>query len=561
MFALFLRACGRRAIETGRRSPSARTGLVMRLVASCAVREDWHVNRSDQETGLRLAELVASLSLATDLGLGLPMEHALRACLVAMRLAERVGLDESQRVVVYYVGLLASVGCHANAHEQAALFGDDIAFKADVYMADAGPEMRDVIIRHIAVGAAPRERERLAASFLTSDVPVESRRLHCQVAGQFALRLGLGGEVQDALQHMYESWDGNGPLGLRGDQVALATRLVQLALVAEAFRRVGGFESAVGVARSRRGTKFDPEMVDAMCAGAPEILAGLDAVTSWRQVVDAEPALRPTLSEQELDRALYAIADFADLKSPYTLGHSRGVAELAAEAARRSGLSDAEVARLRWAGLIHDVGRLGVSNGIWDKPGPLSGAELERVRMHPYLTHRIFSASPLASLAELAAAHHERLDGSGYPRGLAGGALGLTARMLAAADVYHAMTEPRPHRPALTSEDAANELRAEVRSGRLDGEAVDAVLGAAGHTVRRRREWPAGLTAREVEVLALLARGQTNKQIAQRLVVAPKTVASHVEHIYVKVGCSSRAGAGLFAMEHGLLQPPATAEK
>ena len=516
------------------------------------------MNRSDQESGLRLAELVASLSLATDLGLGLPMEHALRACLVAMRLAERVGLDESQRVVVYYVGLLASVGCHANAHEQAALFGDDIAFKADVYMADAGPEMRDVIVRHIAVGAAPRERERLAASFLTSDVPVESRRLHCQVAGQFALRLGLGGEVQDALQHVYESWDGRGPVGLRGEQVALATRIVQLALVAEAFRRVGGLESAVGVARSRRGTKFDPALVDLLCAEAPRILAGLDAVTSWRQVVDAEPALRPTLSEQELDLALYAIADFADLKSPYTLGHSRGVAGLAAEAARRSGLSD-EVARLRQAGLIHDVGRLGVSNAIWDKPGPLSGAELERVRMHPYLTHRIFSASPLASLADLAAAHHERLDGSGYPRGLAGGALGPAARMLAAADVYHAMTEPRPHRPALTSEEAVKELHAEVRSGRLDGEAVDAVLGAAGHTVRRRREWPAGLTAREVEVLALLARGQTNKQIAERLVVAPKTVASHVEHIYVKIDCSSRAGAGLFAMEHGLLQPPATA--
>ncbi len=534
----------------------------MGLVASSAVREDWHVHRSDQESGLRLAELIASLSLATDLGLGLPMEHALRTCLIAMRLAECAGLDESRRVVVYYVGLLASVGCHANAHEQAALFGDDIAFKADVYMAEAGPEMRDVVMRHIAVAAAPHERARLAASFLMSDVPVESRRLHCQVAGQLAMRLGLGGEVRDALQHVFESWDGKGqPLGLSGDQVALATRIVQLASVAEAFRRVGGLESAVGVARSRRGTKFDPALVDLLCAEAPRIFAGLDAVTSWRQVVDAEPALRPTLSKRELDRALYAIADFADLKSPYTLGHSRGVAELAAEAARRSGLSDAAATRLRQAGLIHDVGRLGVSNAIWDKPGPLSGAELERVRMHPYLTHRIFSASPLASLAELAAAHHERLDGSGYPRGLAGGALGPAARMLAAADVYHAMTEPRPHRPSLTSEEAANGLRAEVRSGRLDGEAVDAVLGASGHTVRRRRDWPAGLTAREVEVLALLARGQTNKQIAQRLVVAPKTVASHVEHIYMKIGCSSRAGAGLFAMEHGLLQPSATAEK
>ena len=260
------------------------------------------------------------------------------------------------------------------------------------------------------------------------------------------------------------------------------------------------------------------------------------------------------MSGVELDDALAAIADFADLKSPYTTGHSRGVAERAASAALRAGLGEPAAAELRRAGLLHDVGRLGVSNTIWDKPGVLSEAEMERVRMHPYLTQRTFSRSPrLAALAELAAAHHERLDGSGYPRGLAGGALSPEARILAAADAYQAMSEPRPHRPARPPDDAARELREEVRSGRLDADAVDAVLGAAGHRVRRRREGPAGLTRREIEVLVLLARGLSNKAIAAQLVVSPRTVGHHIAHIYRKIDCSTRAEASLFAMQHGLL--------
>jgi len=209
---------------------------------------------------------------------------------------------------------------------------------------------------------------------------------------------------------------------------------------------------------------------------------------------------------------------------------------------------------VRRAGLLHDVGRLGVSNTIWDKAGPLTDGEMERVRMHPYLTQRTFSRAPrLARLAEVAATHHERLDGSGYPRGLAGGALSPEARILAAADAYQAMTELRPHRAALTTADAASQLRHEAVSGRLDPDAVDAVLGAAGHRVRRRREGPASLTHREVEVLVLLARGLSNKEIGARLVVSPKTVGHHVEHVYRKIGCSTRAAASLFAMQNGLL--------
>ena len=271
-------------------------------------------------------------------------------------------------------------------------------------------------------------------------------------------------------------------------------------------------------------------------------------------MIAAEPALAVALSPGQLDRALAAIANFVDLKSPFTLGHSVAVAELADEAGRRLGLPPDQVVALRRAGFVHGFGRLGVSNSIWDRPGPLSAGDWERIRMYPYLTERMLHQSAaLAPLGEIAVQHRERLDGSGYPRGLSGGAISRPARVLGAADAYASMREPRPHRPARPAEDAAAQIRAEVRAGRLDGAAVDAVLEAAGHRVPRRREALAGLTAREVEVLILLARGLSNKQIAERLVITPKTAGNHVEHIYAKIDASSRAAAAMFAVQHGLL--------
>ena len=260
------------------------------------------------------------------------------------------------------------------------------------------------------------------------------------------------------------------------------------------------------------------------------------------------------LSPEECDAALLAIANFVDLKSPYTLGHSHAVAELAAAAGTQLGMPGDDVRASYRAGLVHDFGRLGVSNSIWDKRGPLGAGEWERVRMHPYFAERMLQQSEtLAPLARIAVQHRERLDGSGYPRGLAGSAISRAARVVGAADAYQAMREPRPYRSALTPGDAAAELRGDVRRGRLDGDAVDAVLTAAGHRVVRRREGPAGLTAREVEVLRLVAQGLSNKDIAARLVISPKTTGNHIEHIYTKIGASNRATASLFAMQHGLL--------
>jgi HD-GYP domain-containing protein (c-di-GMP phosphodiesterase class II) len=377
---------------------------------------------------------------------------------------------------------------------------------------------------------------------------------HWLAADGLARRLGLGDEVRQSLRESYERWDGKGAAGAKGEQIRLVSRLVYLADVVAAFHRHGGLDAAVAVARERSGAAFDPSLVDLFCSQARLLLSDLDSASSWDTVIAAEPQLELLVSEDRFDGVLEAIGDFVDLKSPFMIGHSRGVADLAAEAGRNLGLGDAEALTIRRAGLLHDLGRLGVSNAVWDKRGGLTQAEAERVRLHPYLTERMLAFSPaLAALGAVAVQHHERLDGSGYPRGLRGDAVTPAGRILGAADAYHAMIQLRPHRAARSPDEAASALRAEVVAGRLDGDAVDAVLRAAGHQVRRRRVFPAGLTAREVEVLRLVACGFSNKEIADALVISRKTAANHVEHIYAKIGVSNRARAGLFAMQHGLM--------
>ena len=507
---------------------------------------------------MRLAELVASLSLGVDLGFGQPMEHVLRQCLIALRLAERSGLDEQQRAAVYYTALLVNVGCHADAHEQAKWFGDDITLKSGKYSHELG-SVRGALaaMRLVGAGNPPLYRFRIGLEFVMSGHRELDGMIsyHARLARALAEQLGLSLGVSEAIGAAYEQWDGHGwPGKLKTTAVPVAARIAQLAEFMEVAHRVRGVEGARALARSRSGRQFDPALAALLRTEADEIFAGLDTVPAWQAVIAAEPALAVELSPRELDGALTAIANFVDLKSPFTLGHSVAVAELAEQAGRRLGLSAEKSELLRRAGLVYGYGRLGVSNSIWDRPGPLSRGEWERVRMSPYLTERILHQSAaLAPLGEIAVQHRERLDGSGYPRGLSGGVISGLARVLGAADAYQSMREPRPYRPARSAQDAMAEMRAEARSGRLDGTVVDAVLDAAGHRVPRRRVAVAGLTAREVEVLVLLARGMSNKQIATRLVITPKTAGNHVEHIYAKIGASSRAVAAMFAQQHGLL--------
>lgn len=515
--------------------------------------------QSHDTARVRLAELVALLSLGTDLGLGQPMEHMIRACLVSMRLAERLRLPESERRVLYYSGLLAWVGCHTDAYEQAKWLGDDLTVKHDAHYSYDFGRARDAtsfLLKRVGAGRPLLDRVRIGVEFLGDGRrALESlAQNHYLATDELAARLGLGDDVRASLRQSFERWDGKGAFRVRGNEILISSRLINLADVVEVFRRTGGVDAAMAVARERSGTHFDPELAKLFCEEAPQLFSDLDSVTSWDALIAAEPTLSPSVWGERLDDALDAIGTFAELKSPWRLGHARGVTELVVRAAGFYGLPDAEVPVLRRASLVHDLGVLGVSNLIWDKRAPLSQTELERVRMHPYLCERMFAFSPaLAPIGALAVLHHERMDGSGYPKGLAGDAIAPAARLLAAADVYQAMIELRPHRPAKRPEEAAAALSAEVSAGRIDGAAAAAVLRASGHRANTRREWPGGLTTREVEVLRLLARGLTTKEIAARLDIAPKTAANHVEHIYVKIDANNRVTATLFATKHGLM--------
>ena len=513
-----------------------------------------------EDSGVRLAELVATFSLATDLGFGQPMEHVLRSWFIAGRIAERIGLETDAKQALYYVITLAMVGCVAETPELAHWFGDDIIFRRDGYDVDlVGFPKRAFAMSHVGLGRPPLERLGRAAKLAAFGEKALERILitHCIATGQMADQLGLGSGVSDPLQQVFARWDGRGvPSGLGGEAIAIPVRLFHLADGVEVAHRSRGIDAALDLVRARSGTQLDPSLVDAFCAEAPEVVDGVDSVADWNALIEREPGLQQRLTDIELDTALEAIADFTDLRSPPRAGHSRAVAELSARAAQHAGLPKDDVTNARRAGLVHDLGMHGVPATILDKPGRLTAAEFERVRLHAYYTERMLARPPaLARIGSVASKVNERLDGSGYHRGLPGAALPAPARILAAADAYQAMTEPRSFRPALTTKEATAELSAEVRAGRLASDAVEAVLAAAGLRRSKRRSGPAGLTPREVEVLILVARGASTKQVARALGITAKTAGTHIERIYAKIGASSRSTATLFALQQGLLDP------
>jgi HD-GYP domain-containing protein (c-di-GMP phosphodiesterase class II)/DNA-binding CsgD family transcriptional regulator len=512
------------------------------------------------EPRFRTAELFAAIALATDLGTGQPMEHALRTCLLAVRLAQHLGTSSGELQEVYDLALLRFIGCTAGAHETATMAGgEDLAFYAGIgprFMGEM-PEVVGYLLMHLARGSPPLRRARLVAAAL-ADVHAAERAVtaHCEAARILAARMGLADALCHALAHAFERWDGKGfPDHLAGEAIPLCVRIVVVARDAVLWHRIGGNALVVQVLRRRRGRAYDPAVVDGLLGHSSELLAEVYGSPALERVLQAEPSPHRWVSGTHVDKILHACAEFTDLKSPFTHGHSLAVAFLAEAAAHVAGLSDAEAVAIRRAALLHDMGRLGIPNGIWEKPGPLTAAEWERVRLHPYLTERILSrCAALAPLAALAGSHHERLDGSGYHRGIPASLLPPSARILAAADSYQAMTQARPYRPAYSAEAAAQQLQAEADAGKLDREAVQAVLEAAGHIVTPVRPvWPAGLSDREVEVLHLITAGLTNREVAHQLNISPKTVGHHVEHIYNKIGVSTRAGAVLFALQHDLL--------
>lgn len=512
----------------------------------------------EPDSGVSLAELLAAFSLATDLGLGQPMEHLLRSWQIASRLGREVGLPDDQQSALFHVAMLSWVGCVADAPEVTASFGDDIAFRADSYDADLGG-LSGMVFFLGRAGRGQRLPQRLHA-VATMAATGGSRVLrgiqgHCLVTSTLSDQLGLPAETSEAVRQFFARWDGQGvPRDVRGEDIALVVRLFHLADVVEVHHARAGVAAAVEVARARSGKQFDPHLVDVFCANAANLLPGVGEEYDAHQLFSQAPGLAGRLSDADLDAALVALADFTDLRCPSRAGHSRGVADLSAEAARRLRLPAVDVTAVYRAALLHDIGLHGVTAAILDKATTLTATEKERLRAAAYFTERVLARpQALARLGAIAGLAHERTDGSGFPRGTSGQAIPLPGRILAAACAFHELVEPRSHRPAHTLKEATGLIRAEVAAGRLDQLAADAVLAAAGGGTRRRVVGPAGLTSREIEVLALIARGATTGDVADRLGITRKTAGTHIERIYAKTGASSRSTATLFALRSGLL--------
>jgi HD-GYP domain-containing protein (c-di-GMP phosphodiesterase class II) len=509
-------------------------------------------------SGIRLAELMASLSLATDLGMGQPSEFAMQACIVAMRLGEKLGLSENELRTVYYQSLLRYIGCNAETRLLAGVFGDELAFRKDFIHVDTSSVefLRQSVraIRNIHAGESSFQLlQSIARGLMTaSQFTKEFFEGHCEVAERLAQRLGFEEEIVASIKQLYARWDGKGIPALKGEAVSPSLLIVSLAQDAVYTYHLDGVDSAVNLAQQRKGKMYAPKHVEVFCQYADELLKGENS--NWQMVLALEPNEQRMLDEAELDSACEAIADFTDIKSPYLLGHSTGVARVAESAARQAGLREASLSEVRRAAWLHDIGRVGVSAGIWGKQSPLTESDWEKIRLHPYHTERVLSRSEkLATLGKIASMHHERLDGSGYHRGATSAMLTQSMRILAAADVYQALLEKRPHRTSFGPDEAAKILLTEAQAGRLDYDAAQAVLSAMGHNMSLRKQAPGGLSEREIEVLRLIARGQSIKQMAEYLIIAPKTVDSHIQHIYNKIGVNTRAGATLYAMENKLL--------
>jgi HD-GYP domain-containing protein (c-di-GMP phosphodiesterase class II) len=508
---------------------------------------------------LRLAELTGAVARAADVGTGFPPETSLRLCIIAVALARSADCSDEEIRDVYHAALLRHAGCTASAHEETRLAGDELELRSAIALADVGKpqDMLPRLVRGLGRKQPLGKRARTVARMLAqapSTLP-SALRGRCEVAIRFAVRLGLGSRVERALDEAFERWDGKGlPAGRKGEAVSRAARIVSLSELAAAYFAVGGPAAARAVVAARSGGHVDPELAERFARDAPAILVEAAAPSLWDRVLECEPRPFARVGALQQRAAAELLADFADLKSTWTLGHSRGVAARALRAGSALGASEDELRQLEIAALVHDIGRVAVSNAVWDKPGPLGRGEREQVQSHAFHTDRIAAAigGAIGAAAGLASRAHERLDGSGYHRGLAGSGLTRWARVLAAADVAQALSEQRPYRPALSQPEAEKVLRELSAQGVLCMRAVDAVLGASA-AERARAKFPAGLSEREVSVLRLVARGLTDKEVATALGISHRTVHHHNKHAYDKIGVSTRAAAALFLVENDLL--------
>ena len=505
--------------------------------------------------------MLGTLSLACDAADGFAHETTMRTAVLAAGLARLVG-DERLVGDGVVASLLRHIGCTAFAVEEAHRYGagDDVGLRSVMAEVDFGrpEEMVRIVTGRLAPDATTQAR-RSAVETLLGDGPLAAARhaaAQCDAAEHLARLLPVSAEARRAVVDAFERWDGSGgPYGRTGDEISLVARVVEVAYVAELFRSRQGRGGAHAELRARAGSQLDPDLVQLFLGCSHDLFDHLDDPerSVFELLFDAEPAPPCHISYAQLDDAALAFARFTDLKSPWFTGHSEEVADVAASAAEQLGLGPEARSALLRAGLLHDIGQVGVPTGIWDLVRPLSPHEWDRIRFHAWETDRILSSAPLfGSVAQIAAAAHERADGSGYHRGRVPDALATESAVLAAADVWCALRADRPYRPAFDPGSARHELARLAADRVLDRAAVDAVLAVADQPPLRPPTWPAGLTDREVDVLRRIASGSSDKQIAADLGITAKTVAHHVQHVYDKIGVRSRAGATLFAIAQRL---------
>jgi len=485
-------------------------------------------------TPLRVFDSVKALAFIGDLSMGQPTDHSLRTGWLAARLAEAAGIDATACDTVREASMLRWSGCTANAAGFADVFGDDITSR--VAMLEGRVDWIE-----------PLEALGGVAAVLT---PLA--QIHCEVSGEIARMLGLAPATETTLRHIFETWDGNGlPARLEGAAVPVPVYVIGLAGDLEVFARTYGVERALGLLAQRADTRYPARLVDTAARHAPSWLTELDQLSP----ADLDAALTTSRMQQATSAEL--IADVIDLKLPWMTGFSRAVAATAAAGCARLTPDEAAHRRVYRAGLIHGIGRAAVPNNVWNMARGLPPSAWEKVRLVPYWTWRAGQqAGALGEAAELASHAYERLDGSGYFRAARNAALSLEARILAASVVWVALRSARPWRAAFSADAAAKQLRDEAASGRLDGHAVEAVLGDGAAVARRA---PSGtsqgarLSAREIDVLRAISRGASNKEVAQELALSPSTVRTHVESVFRKLECSTRAVATLRASAMGLL--------
>jgi putative nucleotidyltransferase with HDIG domain len=429
---------------------------------------------------IRMSEVIAALSYALDLTEGQPEGHAARSCLLGMRIARELKFDEATSSALFYGLLLKDLGCSSNASKMCYLFGaDDRAAKRDVKTVEwtstlrsAGYATRTVMLGGSLQGGSLLDKAgKLVKLALTGSSDArELIGIRCERGAKIAHDLQMPDETAAAIRALDEHWDGRGhPAGLKGEQIPLLGRILGISQTVEVFASRFGVDAAYEMARERGGTWFDPALVDAMNAFRNDThfwqtFAGEDPKHA---VTEFEPKDRTLSADQDtLDRIAFGFAQVIDAKSPWTYKHSEGVSKIASGIAVTMGMTPFEVRRIRRAGLLHDVGKLGVSNLILDKPGKLDAVELAEMRKHPAYTLRILDqVTGFRDLAELAASHHERLDGKGYHRGLTADQLDTAARILVVSDMYEALAAKRPYRKDLSEEEVMTILTKNTDGG------------------------------------------------------------------------------------------------